>query len=101
MVGSSGSQISRLTTNDMKNEIPLIPVKSSQIAAIGYDAPNQILAVKFARGGIYHYRNFPADEWNKFRTAESFGSYFIKNIKPHDKGKWPFTKCDAETPPAA
>jgi hypothetical protein len=76
------------------NSIPLTPVKSSQLAAIGHDAATETLAIQFLQkgqpGNVYHYRNFTAAEYAAFASAESAGSHFGKHIKPHGD-KHPFT----------
>jgi hypothetical protein len=65
-------------------EIPLQPVKSSQVKAIGYDAETKTLAVQFTRGAgaIYHYPNVEPDTHKAFVGAPSIGGYFGKHIKP-------------------
>lgn len=64
--------------------IPLEPVQSKQIKAIGYDESTQTLAVEFTsgKGGIYHYPNVALDTAQAFRQSESAGSFFWKHIKP-------------------
>lgn len=57
------------------------PVKSSQIKEIGHDPANNTLAVRFNTGALYHYADFDAKKFEAFRTAESIGSYFGKNVK--------------------
>ncbi|MDQ1921693.1 KTSC domain-containing protein [Massilia pseudoviolaceinigra] len=66
--------------------ITLVPVTSSQIAAIGHCADTNTLAVQFfykgAPGNVYHYQNFTAEDYAAFSGAESVGKHFYKNIKP-------------------
>ena len=70
----------------MKNTIPLTPVESSQIAAVGYDEEKNILAVQFkngvATGVVYHYDGVSPEKYAGLTGAESLGSYFFKSIKP-------------------
>lgn len=73
---------------DQVPTIALTPVESSQLEAIGYDADSQTLAIRFhgkggKPGGLYHYANFSETDQAALRDAESKGSYFIRNIKPH------------------
>lgn len=68
--------------------IAMEPVDSSQIEGIGYNPLTQTLAIKFKRGGVYHYSGFPPAEWARFKGAESIGSHFYRNIK----GKYDYTK---------
>jgi hypothetical protein len=80
--------------------IPLTPVKSSQIAAIGHDPSSNTLAIQFKSGKapVYHYANVGADLFEKFRSAESVGSFFYKEIKPHTD-KYPYTRIEDKREP--
>lgn len=77
-------------------------VDSSQIHSIGHDAATNTLAIRFKNksgaGSLYHYANFTAEEFEKFKGAESIGSHFGQFIK-HETVKYPFTKI--EPAPAA
>jgi hypothetical protein len=90
-------------------EIPLKPVDSSQINAIGHDAETNTLAIQFKGwkgeiGATYHYANFTAEEYAAFHGAESLGRHFGKAIKPF-ADRYPYTKVAdkpaAEDQPAA
>lgn len=55
---------------------------SSCFSAVGYNADYEILAVTFRESGeSYLYLDFPRNEWEDFRSADSLGSYFNKYIK--------------------
>lgn len=75
--------------------IPLTPVTSSQISAIGYDESSNTLAIQFKRNGqpdsIYHYANFTREDFIRFASAPSIGSYFYANIK-NNAAKYPYVK---------
>jgi KTSC domain len=76
--------------------IGMVKVESSQIHSIGHDPELNKLAIRFkAKDGsptsLYHYTNFTAEDFEKFGTAESIGSYFYKNIKP-ETTKYPYQK---------
>lgn len=65
-------------------------VSSSNLAAIGYDAENEILEVEFNHGGIYQYDGVPANVHEKLMNASSHGTYFsahIRNVYPTRKIK--------------
>lgn len=79
--------------------ITLIEVESSQIHAIGYDAENQRLGIRFknCRGeptSFYQYENVSQADFDAFRNAESKGKYFGQHIKPF-ADKYPYTKIAA------
>lgn len=87
----------------MSTTIPLAPVKSSQLHSIGYDPKTKTLAIAFhppkfrgdgdrladtPKPALYHYADFPAEEWSKFQNAASHGKHFYANIK----GKYGHTR---------
>jgi len=69
-------------------EIPLTPVASSQIEAIGYQYST--LAIRFKGGGIYHYAGVSAETYAEFVKAESKGKFFGAEIK----GKYGFVRTN-------
>ena len=63
----------------------MIPVVSSNLAAVGYDSENQILTVQF-HSGLYEYMNVPESVFNGLLNASSKGQYhaaYIKNAYPY------------------
>lgn len=67
------------------------PVKSGQVAEIGYDEATNTMAVKFRQGnGVYHYHGVDPGTYNAFKSAESHGKY----LHQHIKGKFAFTKIE-------
>jgi len=58
-----------------------IPVSSSNIYAIGYDADSQALEVEFTNGAVYSYSGVPSGEFEGFMSADSKGKYLHANIK--------------------
>lgn len=78
--------------NDPKEyqPIPLAPVSSNQVKAIGYDPATKTLAVTFTRGSdtIYHYPNVDPKVHEDFVKAESIGTFFGAHIKPRSFKKF-------------
>lgn len=76
----------------MPNTVPLNPVKSSNIAATGYDPETKTLAVQFrsGKGATYHYADVPEQVYKEMCDAQSVGSYLNKNVV----GKYVHTKID-------
>lgn len=70
--------------------IGMSPVKSSQVASIGYDNASKTLAVTFKSGGTYHYHDVSSDQFAGLQKAESAGKYLGQHIKPKHK----FTRID-------
>lgn len=56
--------------------IPMQPVASSNISAVGHDPDTNTMAVEFKSGGVYHYPNTTADEVAALQSAESVGAHF-------------------------
>jgi hypothetical protein len=64
------------------------PVSSSNIAALGYDADNQMVYVQFLNNSTYVYKGVPEHEYENLRTAASVGSYLnrnFKNVYPYER----------------
>lgn len=64
------------------DSIPLKPVESKNVAAIGYDPATSTLAVQFKHGAgaIYHYPGVSADLHDKIHKAESIGKFVTANV---------------------
>jgi non-canonical purine NTP pyrophosphatase (RdgB/HAM1 family) len=53
-----------------------IPVESSDILSIGYDAEARLLEIEFHGGRVYQYRNVDTDIHEQLMRADSHGQYF-------------------------
>lgn len=62
-------------------EITLTPVQSSMLAAHGYDADSQTLAVQYKNGAVFHYDGVPPEVADGLANADSIGKFFNANIK--------------------
>lgn len=67
-----------------------VPVKSSNIARVGYEPASKTMEVHFHNGTRYHYHNVPHATHAAFVGAESLGKHFGQHVKPHFK----FTKLE-------
>lgn len=67
--------------------IARVPVQSSNIRSVGYDAESQTLAVEFSSGAVYEYDGLPADVVESLLTAGSIGSYFARAIRAQYSGR--------------
>jgi hypothetical protein len=63
--------------------VKLQPVTSSNVQAIGYDAPTMVLHVEFKQGGTYEYVGVPPKTYNELLAAPSKGQFLHREIKPH------------------
>jgi hypothetical protein len=53
----------------------LVPVESSMILAVGYDAPARELEVVFSSGAVWRYQGVPRRVYRELLAANSKGSY--------------------------
>jgi hypothetical protein len=59
-----------------------VPVTSTSIASVGYDAASRTLEVEFASGGhVYRYFDVPADVHAAFLEAKSHGGFFMTGVR--------------------
>lgn len=61
--------------------VEMIPVVSSNVGAIGYDAENSVLYVRFLGGDVYRYYGVPEDVWSQFQTAPSKGKFVWRALR--------------------
>lgn len=58
----------------------MIPVSSSNIAAIGYDEGQSILVIEFNNGRAYEYYSVASYVFDELLNADSKGQYANQNI---------------------
>ncbi len=66
----------------------MVNVNSSNIQAIGYDDEEEVLAIEFHSGMLYHYSGVSQTTFEELRDASSVGRYFNTNIR----GDYPYQK---------
>jgi hypothetical protein len=59
------------------------PVRSSVIAAVGYEPATAELEVQFQSGDVYRYYAVPQSVARALMDAESPGAYFNRHISDH------------------
>jgi hypothetical protein len=60
-----------------------VPVDSSAVVSIGYDAATNQLEVEFVGGGVYRYFGVPRRRVDELFAAASIGAYLTRHIKPN------------------
>lgn len=60
-----------------------IPVQSSDLRSVGYDAASATLEIEFHSGGMYQYSGVSQDVYDELMRAKSKGSYFHSHIRDH------------------
>ena len=63
--------------------IDVVAVESSAIARVAYDPPHASLYLEFRDGAICQYSNVPLDVYRDLISAQSKGTYFNRQIRPH------------------
>jgi len=56
-------------------------VESSNLSSVGYNEETSELFVQFKNGGIYMYKDVPANVHAELISAESVGKYFNAHVK--------------------
>lgn len=79
----------------MAEQIPLEPIDSSNLSAVGYHPEKAILAVQFKSGAVYHYASVPLAVVTDFYTALSKGQYYALHIKGKYQGQKMTGHCPA------
>lgn len=66
---------------ETQSEIEMVEVKSSNIAAVGYDRKSKTLRVRFHYNQmLYDYEGVPASVHKQLMAAQSKGDFFHKVI---------------------
>ncbi|HLQ51230.1 MAG TPA: KTSC domain-containing protein [Terriglobales bacterium] len=60
-----------------------LPVDSSAIRSVGYDAKSRILEIEFTNGSVYDYYDVPHQIYQEFCEADSMGAFVNFRIKPN------------------
>lgn len=66
----------------------LIPVQSTNLAAVGYDPTTQTLRVQFVSGKTGDYQGVPPDTFAALMAAQSKGRAFVELVRPYHEFKW-------------
>lgn len=61
----------------------MIPVDSTTLEKVGYDAENRELYLQFIGGSTYVYSDVSSETHQDLLGAESLGSYVNRQIKPN------------------
>jgi len=76
--------------NETNNNIPMFPVESKNIKAVGYNANTRTLRIQFKQGTFYDYFGVPPEIFQQLMVAVSKGTFFGLAIK----GKFEFNKIE-------
>lgn len=63
------------------SNVEMVPVKSSLVESVGYDADQGSLCVKFKGGATYCYSGVSQETYDAMMAAKSIGIYFVRYIK--------------------
>jgi ATP-dependent DNA helicase RecG len=76
-----GKQLLSILEKDNIGKTERIPVVSSNIASIGYDAKKKVLEIEFHHGAVYQYFDVPENVYEELMSSPSQGAYFMNEIK--------------------
>lgn len=65
-----------------------VPVSSSNVASIGYDADSSTLEIEFHNGSVYQYFDVGQRLYDELKNSDSIGAFLAANIK----GTYRFSK---------
>lgn len=65
-----------------------VPVSSSQIASVGYDAPNKKLHVEFHSGKVAEYDDIDRVKADALMASESKGKFFHAHVRGNEAHPW-------------
>jgi KTSC domain len=60
-----------------------LPVKSSAVESVGYDARARMLEIEYAGGAVYRYLRVPPRAYACLLRADSIGAFVNRRIKPY------------------
>lgn len=69
-----------ITREEFKGTKIINEIQSSNIVKTEYDTETKKMIAEFKNGIRYEYEEVPHQKYTEFRTAQSQGNYFNKNI---------------------
>ena len=67
----------------------MVPVESSTLTAVGYDAEGKLLHLEFCSRAVFQYFGVPAALHEALLNATSKGSFFNRSIR----GRFPYRQA--------
>lgn len=64
----------------------MIPISSSRITEMGYDADEAIVYVRFTDGPAWQYKYVPENIWLDFVSADSKGRFINQVLNHYEHG---------------
>lgn len=62
-------------------EVRRVPVTSTNLQSVGYDASSRVLTIEFRNGSTYEYEDVPPEVHAELMKAKSHGKYFQSHIR--------------------
>lgn len=59
----------------------MVPVKSSNLASVGYDPDRKVLRVSFLNGKSFDYKSVRPTVFSELLAAESAGKFFHAHVR--------------------
>ena len=86
-----------ITREEFKGTKIINEIQSSNIVKTEYDTETKKMIAEFKNGIRYEYEDVPHQKYTEFRTAQSQGNYFNKNISKVYKYNSDFHLCPKNT----
>lgn len=71
----------KMREGEERSKMKMMPVQSSNLAAIGYDSERRVLRVQFKSGQSHDYQDVPPEEHSALMAADSHGKHYHARIK--------------------
>jgi hypothetical protein len=75
------NEVAKPLSDVAKPEMRRVPVISTNLHSVGYDASSQLLTIEFRNGSIYEYERVPLKVHADLMKAKSHGKYFHGSIR--------------------
>lgn len=76
-----GKQLLSFLEDGYTGKTERIPVVSSNIASVGYNAEKKLLEIEFHHGAVYQYVDVPERVYEELMNSAAKGSYFMNELK--------------------
>ena len=78
--------IGEIMLMEMRDDIVLQRVNSSDIDSVGYSDAKNIMLVRFKTGAFYEYHGISPEVYTALMSSQSIGKYFTSKIR----GRYPY-----------
>ena len=77
----SRQAVSVVAVDRAVGSVKMLPVKSSNVEAVGYDPAARVMHVQFRGGAVYHHADVSAADHARFMASGSKGKHYHAQVK--------------------